>query len=148
LLKDYRVVRRSLIVLGTAAAVLILGFVSLFATGGSDNRESTGALPTLPATTTTYPTPTTETTIVVLKGLRGGDHRATLELVVVPNVVGITLEQADPELSAAGLSPGGMTTATSTPSGQSPTGTILAQEPAAGSKVSVDTVVHLNISGY
>jgi len=140
-------VRRSLIVLGIAAAVLILGFVSLFATGGSGTPQSTGALPTLPASTT-YPTPTTETTIVVLTGPHGGDHRATLELVVVPNVVGLTLEQADPALSAAGLSAGGTTTSTSTPSGQSPTGTILAQQPAPGSKVSVDTVVQLNISGY
>jgi hypothetical protein len=88
--------RRSLIVLGTAAAVLILGFVSLFATGGSGNPQSTGALPALPATTTTYPTPTTETTIVALTGPRGVVHRTTLELVVVPNVVGMTLEQADP----------------------------------------------------
>jgi beta-lactam-binding protein with PASTA domain len=141
-------VRRSLIVLGTAAAVLTLGFVSLFATGGSGNPKTTGALPTLPATTTTYPTPTTETTIVVLTGPRGGDHRTTLELVVVPNVVGMTLEQADPMLSATGLSAGGATTSTSTPSGQSPTGTILAQEPAPGSQVSLDTVIQLNISGY
>jgi hypothetical protein len=141
-------VRRSLIVLGTAAAVLILGFVSLFANGGSDNPRGTGALPTLVAPSTTYPTPTTETTIVVLKGLRGGDHRTTLELVLVPNVVGMTLEQADPALSAAGLSAGTATTSTSAPRGQSPTGTILAQEPAPGSQVSLDTVVQLTISGY
>jgi hypothetical protein len=107
-----------------------------------------GCIAGLPATTTTYPTPTTETTIVALTGPRGVVHRTTLELVVVPNVVGMTLEQADPALSAAGLSAGEATTSTSTPSGQSPTGTILAQEPAPGSQVSLDTVVQLNISGY
>lgn len=139
--------RRSLTVLGALAAVLILGFVSLFATGGSGNPQSTGALPTLPATTTDSLTPTTETTVVVLTGPGGGDRRATVDLVVVPTVVGMTLQQADAALSAAGLSAGSAVTPTDTP-GQSPTGTILAEDPAAGSQVSVDTVIQLSISGY
>lgn len=139
-------VRRSLIVLGMAAAVLILGFVTLFAAGGGGNASETGALPTLPITTTTELSPTTTTTIIILK-VQSAQKRFVVDLVTVPSVVGMTLEQADQALSAVGLS-AGTWTPTTKPSGESPTGTVLAQAPTPGSQVPHGQVVQLTISGY
>jgi hypothetical protein len=139
-------VRRSLIVLGGTAAGLICGFVTLFAVGGSDNVSGTGALPAL-TTTTTTPTPTTQTTIVNLIGPAPGPKRATLVIVTVPDVVGMTLTQAEPALAAVGLAAGSATPAIKS-GGQSTTGTILAQSPAAGSKFQQGSFVQLTISGY
>lgn len=143
---QWQSVRRSLIVLGTAAAVLILGFVALFAIGGSDDVSSTGASPAL-TTTTTTPTPTTQTTIVNLIGSALGPKRTTLVLVTVPNVVGMPLAQAALVLAAVGLTAGTETPANKT-GGQSTTGTILGQSPAAGSKMEQGASVRLSISGY
>jgi hypothetical protein len=139
-------VRRSLIVLGSAAAILIFGLVALFAVGGSDNVSGTGALPAL-TTTTKAPTPTTQTTIVILIGPAPGPKRTTLVIITVPDVVGMTLTQAEPVLAAVGLAAGSATPAIKT-SGQSTTGTILAQSPAAGSKSQQGSFVQLTISGY
>lgn len=139
-------VRRSLVVLGSAATILILGLVALFAVGGSGNASSTGALPVL-TTTTTTPTPTTQTTIVNLIGPAPGPKRTTLAIVTVPDVVGMTLTQAEPALAAVGLAAGSATPSIKT-GGQSTTGTILAQSPAAGSKLPQGSFVQLTISGY
>ena len=126
--------------------MLVLSFFALFAIGGSDNVSGTGALPVL-TTTTTVPTPTTQTTIVNLIGPAPGPKRATLVFVTVPNVVGMTLAQADPVLAAVGLAAGSETPSVKT-GGQSTTGTILAQSPVAGSKLEQDASVQLTISGY
>jgi len=137
--------RRSLIVLGVAMAVLILGFVTLFATGGGRQVSGTGGFQTLPTTTTMKPGPTT-TTIITLKG-QNGTQRFVVDLVVVPNVVGLTLAQADTVLSEVGLS-SGISTAATKPSGASATGTVLAQAPTTGSRVSTGQVIQLTVSGY
>jgi Kef-type K+ transport system membrane component KefB len=139
-------VRRSLAVLGTAAAVLVLGFLALFASGGSGDVSGPASLPAL-TTTTTTPTPTTVTTIVALRALDGREGTATIAFVTVPNVVGMTLAQATATLSAVGLG-AGEPNPTSKPSGQSATGTILAQFPTAGSQAEHYGMVQLTISGY
>jgi hypothetical protein len=139
-------VRRSLVVLGAAAAVLILSFFALFAAEGSGDVSDSGSLPAL-TTTTTTPTPTTVTTMVTLRAIDGSNGKAILVFVSVPNVVGLTFAQADTVLSAVGLG-AGETSSASKPSGQTATGTILAQSPAAGSQAETDQVVQLTISGY
>lgn len=141
-------VRRSLSLLGIAAAVLILGFVALFGAGGGGNPSDTGGFPTTTTTTATRSVPTS-TTIVTLKGLgpHGTNKRAVLVFVAVPNVVGMTLAQADPALSAVGLS-SEVSTPTTAPAGTSSTGTILAQAPAAGSQAQQGQVIQLTVSGY
>jgi hypothetical protein len=139
-------VRRSLAVLGAAAAVLVFGFLALFAGGGSGDVSISGSLPAL-TTTTATPTPTTVTTIVTLRTLDGSKSKATIAFVTVPNVVGMTLAQATATLSAVGLGVGDANP-TSKPSGQSATGTILGQSPAAGSQTPQDGMVQLTISGY
>jgi hypothetical protein len=141
-------VRRSLSLLGIATAVLILGFVALFGVGGRGNPSDAGGFPTTTTTTTTRSVPTS-TTIVSLKGLgpQFSNKRAILIFVAVPNVVGMTLAQANPALSAVGLS-----WEVSTPSiaaaGTSSTGTILAQAPVAGSQAQQGEVLQLTVSGY
>ena len=89
--------RRSLAVLGLAAILLALGFLGLFASGGSGDVSDTGSLPVL-TTTTTTPTPTTVTTIVDLRAIDGSKGKATLVYISAPNVVGMTLAQADATL--------------------------------------------------
>ncbi|MGO9855568.1 MAG: PASTA domain-containing protein [Acidimicrobiales bacterium] len=128
--------------------MLILGFVALFGVSGSGNPSDTGGFPTTTTTMTTRSVPTS-TTIVTLKGLgpQGTNQRAVLVFVVVPNVVGMTLTQADPALSAVGLSSEVSTPATA-PAGTSSTGTILAQAPVAGSQAQQGQVIQLSVSGY
>lgn len=138
--------RRTLVVLGTAVSVAILGLFASFAVGRGSSVPETGTLLTLPTTTTT-PEPSTTTSIVILK-LQGAQRRVVLDLVAVPNVVGMTLGQANQALSAVGLSSGGWTSSTTRPSGQSPTGTVLAQAPSPGSQVQPGQVVELAVSGY
>jgi hypothetical protein len=133
-------------VLGAAAAVLVVGFLALFAIGGSGDVSDTGSLPAL-TTTTTTPTPTTVTTIVALRGIDGRKGKATMVFVPVPNVVGMTLAQATAALSAVGLGAGEASSA-SKPSGQSATGTILDQSPAAGLQAETGQMIQLTISGY
>ena len=137
--------RRSLAVLGAAAAAFTLGLLALFASGGSGDVSATGSSPAL-TTTTTTPAPTTVTTIVALRGLDGSKGKATIAFVAVPNVVGMTLAQATVTLSAVGLVAGEAGSAK--PSGQSATGTILAQSFAAGSQAEPGQVIPLTISGY
>jgi beta-lactam-binding protein with PASTA domain len=139
-------VRRSLIVLGMAAAVLILALFTLLAAGGGGTASENGALSTLATTSTTRPVPTTTTTIVVLK-IQGSQKRLVVDLVAVPNVVGMTLGQANQVLSAVGLS-AGTWTPTTKPGGESSTGTVLAQAPSPGSQVQSGQVVQLTVSGY
>jgi hypothetical protein len=138
-------VRRSLAILGAAAAVLVLSFLALFAAGGSGEVSGSGSLPAL-TTTTSAPTPTTVTTIVSLRAIDGSNGKATLVFVSVPNVIGMTFAQADTVLSAVGLG-AGETNSARKPSGQTATGTILAQSPAAGSQAEIGQVVLLTISG-
>jgi hypothetical protein len=140
-------VRRTLVVLGTAVSVAILGLVASFAVGRGSSVPEAGTLLTLPTTTTTAPEPPTTTTIVILK-LQGAQRKVVLDLIAVPNVVGMTLGQANQTLSTVGLSSGGWTSSTTRPSGQSPTGTVLAQAPAPGFKVQPGQVVQLSVSGY
>jgi hypothetical protein len=138
-------VRRSIAVLGAAAAVVALGLLALFASGGSGDVSATGSSPAL-TTTTTPPTRTTVTTIVSLKARDGRNGKAILVYVTVPNVVGMTLAQATAALSAVGLEAGEASSAK--PLGQSTTGTILAQSFAAGSQAEPGQVIPLTISGY
>ena len=139
--------RRTLVVLGTAVSVAVLGLFASFAVGRGSSVPETGTLLTLPTTTTTTPEPSTTTTIVTLK-LQGAQRRVVLDLVAVPNVVDMTLGQANQALSAVGLSSGGWTSSTTRPGGQSPTGTVLAQAPSPGSQVQPGQVVQLAVSGY
>jgi PASTA domain len=141
-------VRRSLGLLGIAAAIMILGFVALFAVGGG-NPTVTGGILTTTTTAVTGSPVSTSTTIVNLQGLgpHGISKRAVLVSVTEPNVVGMTLAQAGPVLSAAGLSDE-ISTPTAAPAGTSSTGTILAQAPAAGSKIEQGQVIQLTVSGY
>lgn len=142
------VVRRSLSLLGIAAAVLIFGFVVLLGVGKGGNPSDTGGFPTTTTTTTPRSVPTS-TTIVTLKGFgpQGSDKRAVLVFVAVPNVVGMTLAQADPALSALGLS-SEVSTPRTAPGGTSSTGTILAQAPVAGSQAQQGQVIQLTVSGF
>jgi beta-lactam-binding protein with PASTA domain len=133
-------------VLGIAAAVLVLGFLALFASGGSGEVSGSGSLPAL-TTTTTRPTSTTVTTIVSLRALGAMTGKETLVFVTVPNVVGMTLGQANDVLGAVGLGAGDAYPA-SKPSGRSVTGTILGQSPAAGSKAETGQSIQVAISGY
>jgi hypothetical protein len=80
------------------------------------------------------------------EGLDGSKGKGTIAFVAVPNVVGMTLAQANAALSAVGLVAGGAGSAK--PSGQSATGTILAQSFAAGSLAEPGQVIPLTISGY
>jgi beta-lactam-binding protein with PASTA domain len=130
-----------------AVSVAILGLVASFAVGRGSSVPETGTVLTLPTTTTTAPEPPTTTTIVILK-LQGAQRREVLDLVAVPNVVGMTLGRANQALSAVGLSSGGWTSSTTRPSGESPTGTVLAQAPSPGSQVQPGQVVQLALSGY
>jgi hypothetical protein len=133
------------VVLGVAAAVLILGFVALFAVGGSGSPSASGGFPT--TTTFLKSSGTTSTTIVTVKGLPGPNKRDVLVLVTVPNVVGMTLAQADSALSSVGLGDevaGGATQ----PSGTSSTGTVVAQTPAPGSQAQTGEDIQLTVSGY
>jgi hypothetical protein len=139
-------VRRTLIVLGMAAVVLTLAFVALFGVGGGVNASNTGSFPTLPTTTTTTSRPITTTSIAFLN-VQGTEKRLVIHNVAVPNVVGMTLARADPELSVIGLSSGISSFATQ-PSGSSPTGTIVAQTPGPGLQVPIGTVIQLTVSGY
>ena len=127
--------RRSLIVIGTAAVALVLGLVGLFWAGGGGTPR-TGRPPTLPTTTSTSLGPRTTTTIIALSGPQGTVKRFVVHLVAVPNVVGMTVAQAEPALSAVGLSLGAATPATE-PS-ESQTGTIVAQAPGSGSRSNRD----------
>lgn len=129
-----------------AAAVVILGLVASFAVGRGSSVPETGTLLTLPTTTTTTSGPPTTTRIVILQ-VQGGKRREVIHLVVVPNVVGLTLGQADLALGAVGLSSGTGNPATE-PSGESPTGTVLAQALAPGSRAEPGQVVGLTVSGY
>jgi hypothetical protein len=133
-------------VLGAPTAVLVFGLLALFASGGGSDVSVSGSLPAL-TTTTTTPTPTTVTTIVALRAIDGRKGKATIVFVSVPNVVGMTLAQATAELSAVGLG-AGETNSTSKRSGQSATGTILAQFPAAGSQTQQGGMVKPTVSGY
>jgi beta-lactam-binding protein with PASTA domain len=137
--------RRSLSLLGVTAAVVILGFVALLGVGGGGNPSDAGGFPT---TTTTTSVPTS-TTIVTLKGLgpQFNNKRAILVFVAVPNVVGMTLAQAYPALSAVGLS-SEVSTPTTAAAGTSSTGTILAQAPVSGSQAQQGQVIQLTVSGY
>jgi beta-lactam-binding protein with PASTA domain len=128
-----------------AAAVAILGLVASFAVGRGTGVPETGTLLTLPTTTTTAASPTT-TSIVILK-LQGAERREVIHFVVVPNVVGMTLGQADLALGAVGLSSGTGDPATK-PTGESPTGTVLAQALAPGSQAEPGQVIGLTVSGY
>ena len=141
-------VRRSLGLFGIGAAILILGFLALFAVGGGGNPPVTGGFPTTTTIAASRSAETTSTTIVKLQGLiPNGTGKATLVYVTEPNVVGMTLRQAGPVLSAAGLSDE-ISTPTPAPAGTSSTGTILAQAPAAGSNVDQGQVIQLTVSGY
>jgi hypothetical protein len=142
-------VRRSLGLLGIGAALLILGFVTLFAVSRGGNPTVTGGFQTTTTIATTRSAVSTSTTIVNSQGPipHGISKRAALVYVVEPNVVGMTLAQAGPMLSAAGLSDE-ISTPTAAPAGTSSTGTILAQAPAAGSKVEQGQVIQLSVSGY
>jgi hypothetical protein len=139
------IVRRSLVVLGMAAAVLILAFVALFSAGDGGAPSHSGALPTIPTTTTTNPRTTTSTTVVIVRA-QGSVTKFTLVVVLVPNVVGMTLAQAAPALSAVGLAY--EFTHVPEPSGTSATGTIVAQTPDAGSKVPRGSDIQVTVSGY
>jgi beta-lactam-binding protein with PASTA domain len=87
------------------------------------------------------------TTIVALRGIDGGKGKATMVFVSVPDVVGMTLAQATAALSAVGLGAGEASSAAK-PSGQSATGTILAQSLTAGSQAEPGQIIQLTISGY
>lgn len=126
---------------------LVLGLVGLFWAGGVGTPSDGGALPTLPTTTSTSLGPSTTTTIIALSGPQGTVKRFVVDLVAVPNVVGMTVAQAEPALSAVGLSLGAATPATE-PSGESQTGTIVAQAPGSGSRVQPGQVIQLTVSGY
>ena len=127
--------------------MLVLGFLGLFASGGSGDISGTGSLPAL-TTTTTTPTPTTVTTIVYLRAIDGSKGKTTLVYITVPNIVGMTLAQADTTLGSLGLGIGGASPTSKAISGQSETGTILAQSPSAGSKIESGADVQVSISGY
>lgn len=132
--------------LGIAAAVVILGFVAVFAMGGGGSPSASGGYPTTTTTVQTSGT-TTSTSIVALKGLPGRNKRYVMVLVTVPNVVGMTLAQAGSTLSSVGLGyeiSGGATQ----PSGTTTTGTVVAQTPGLGSKAQTGEVVRLTVSGY
>jgi beta-lactam-binding protein with PASTA domain len=132
-------------VLGIAAAVLILGFLTFFAVGGGGSPSASGGFPT---TTTTLPmSGTTSTSIVTLKGLTGPKKRYVIVQVAVPNVVGMTLAQAGSTLSSVGLGYG-VSDGSAQPSGTSSTGTVVAQTPAAGAQAFRDDVIQLTVSGY
>jgi hypothetical protein len=139
-------VRRSLMVLGIAAAVLIVGFVALFAVGGSGSPSVSGVFPTT-TTTTLQSSPTTSTTIITLKAPNGTSKRYVIHLVTVPNVVGMTMAQANAALSVVGL-PSGISSDATKPSGTSSTGTVLAQNPAPGSLAEPGQGIQLTVSGY
>ena len=139
--------RRSLAVLGVAAVVLALGFVGLFASGGNGDVSGTGSSPVL-TTTTTTPTPTTVTTIVDLRAIDGSKDKATLVYITAPNVLGMTLAQPDATLGSLGLGMGEASPTSKPSNGQSATGTILAQSPAAGSQIERGADVQVTISGY
>ena len=143
------VVRRSLTLFGVGAAVMILGFVALFAVAGGGNPTVTGGFPTTTTTSATGSPVSTSTTIVNLQGLgpHGISKRAVIVSVTEPNVMGMTLAQAGRVLSAAGLSDE-ISTPRAAPAGTSSTGTILAEVPAAGSKVEQGQVIQLTVSGY
>jgi hypothetical protein len=140
-----RVVRRFLVVLGIAVAVLVLGSMALFAVGGTGSPSASGGF----ATTTTVATSaaTTSTSTVTLKGLPVPNKRYVMVFVTVPNVVGLTVAQAGSALGAVGLAyeiSGGAARA----SGTSTTGTVLAQTPGPGSRAQTDEVIQLTVSGY
>jgi hypothetical protein len=139
-------VRRSLMVLGMAVAVLTLGFVALCAVGGSGSLPASGGFPTT-TTTTLISSPTTSTTIITLRGLPGTHGRHVVVLVSVPNVVGMTQVQVDSALSSVGLTSEISGDATQ-PSGTSSTGTVVAQSPAPGSQAQPGEVIQLTVSGY
>jgi hypothetical protein len=132
-----------------AAAVLILGFVALFSVGGGANPSATAGFPTTTTTTIARSSATTSTTFITLKGGLGpnGTKRQDLVLVAVPNLVGLTLAQADSVLAAFGLS-SEISTPTTATAGTSSTGTILAQDPAPGSRTYQSEVIQLSVSGY
>jgi PASTA domain len=130
-----------------AAIVLALGFLGLFASGGGSNVSGTGSLPVL-TTTTTMPTPTTVTTIVYLQRIDGQRGKASIVYVTAPNVVGMTLAEADATLGSLGLGMGNASPTSTPPSGQSATGTILNQSPVAGSQIERGGDVQVTISGY
>jgi hypothetical protein len=138
---------RSLAVLGVAAVVLAFGFLGLFASGGSGDVSGTGSLPVL-TTTTTTPTPTTVTTIVALRTIDGSNGKATLVYITAPNVVGMTLAQADATLGSLGLGIGEASPTSKPSNGTSATGTILSQTPAAGSQIERGADIQVAISGY
>lgn len=139
-------VRRSLIVLGTVATVLILSFVALFAAGGGGSPAQSGGFPAMPTTTTAGPGPTTTTSVVTVHLPGAGTRRMTLVSVTVPNVVGMTLAQADPALSVVGLAY--EITHAPEPGGTSATGTIVAQSPDAGSQLERGSDIQVTVSGY
>jgi beta-lactam-binding protein with PASTA domain len=142
-------VRRTLSLLGIVAAVLILGFVALYALGGGGTPTVTAGFPTTTTIAATRSAVSTSTTIVSLQGIvpQGPSKRQVLVYVVEPNVVGMTLAQAGPVLSTAGLSYE-ISTPTAARAGTSSTGTILAEVPAAGSKVDQERFIQLTVSGY
>jgi hypothetical protein len=107
-----------------------------------------GRLPNATTTTTTRSVPTS-TTLITLKGVgpQLNNKRAILVFVAVPNVVGMTLAQANSALSAVGLS-WEVSTPSTAAAGTSSTGTILAQGPVAGSQAPRGEVIQLTVSGY
>jgi beta-lactam-binding protein with PASTA domain len=129
-----------------AAAVLILGFVALFAVGGRGSPSASGGFPTTTTTVATSGT-TTSTSIVTLKGLRVPNKRFVIVSVTVPNVVGMTQAQAGSILSSVGLGYG-ISSGAAQPSGTSSTGTVVAQTPAPGAQAYRDDVIQLTVSGY
>ena len=106
-------------VLVLVAAAVILIVVGLIVANGSPSRRSTASGPTTTASTSTV----------------GGT-------VSVPLGVGTQVANASQEMSAVGLQ-----VSTSYVANNSPSGSVLSQNPAAGSKVSRGSAVTLVVSG-
>ena len=128
-------------------ALLILGFLGLFAAGGIGATAEQSAPRTALTTTTIEPPLTTATTIVVLQGPSGAPNHLVVHFEIVPTVVGMSLAQADPVLANVGLS-SEISTSSPKPGGASPTGTIVAQVPAPGTQIPRGSDLQLTVSGF
>ncbi len=126
--------------------MLGLGLASLTGVFGGARVPQPATLLTTTTTSTTVAAPRTSTSIAILNAA-GTPKRVVLAFVTVPDVLGLTLGQADGLLSEVGLS-GDVATLGTHPSGEAPTGTVVAQTPAAGSQAQTRSVIQLTVSGY
>jgi hypothetical protein len=68
---------------------------------------------------------------------------APVTIVLVPNVLGLTVQRATSQIQNAGLRLGSVTTA---PSGTAPNGVVISMAPAAGSQVTLGSLINLTVS--